>query len=311
MWAWPAIVGTHALRQDSQNKPTKELTAGKGRPKRTCTLPKWWILQEGARCVTGSGEMRGQQGRFRQVSASFMKTWCQMGSAGIPFTGRERVGLGKGKKGGKWGRAGHSSSAEGESEKGKSRRGDLNREVGLRETKKTPAHQMEKHRGCQRTSRLSNEWKNTHESLSLTFEPEQPRSSVCLPGFISQIHLSVLSSAAFSRLPCVCRQWGGCSMNDEMSATSLMHDAPSSLWRIYLVFKWFQQADVHAAVTSAWLTSLNLQVCCFSGNQINSSVQCFTLTSICKIIQDKACIFLNASFAIYHIYMQISDTNRI
>lgn len=32
---------------------------------------------------TGSGR-RGQCGRFRQVLDSFMKTWCQMGSAGIP-----------------------------------------------------------------------------------------------------------------------------------------------------------------------------------------------------------------------------------
>lgn len=85
-----------------------------------------------------------------------------------------------------------SSSTQGESEKGKKKRGDLNREVELRETKRTPAHQKKKHRGCQEKHT------HTHKSLSLTPEPKQIRFSVCLAGFIRQTYFSFLLSAAFS-----------------------------------------------------------------------------------------------------------------
>lgn len=142
MWAWPATVDTNAPSPDSQYKPTKGLTAGTGRPKRTCTMPVWWIPEESASCVTKhwvcwGGGNRADWDRCQTVSWKHGARWDQ-----------QVEGRGRGGKKGKWGRAGHSLSTGGEAEKGKRRWGDLKREVELRETKRTPALQIQKHRGC-------------------------------------------------------------------------------------------------------------------------------------------------------------------
>lgn len=168
MWAWPATVDTNAPSPDSLYKPTKASTAGTGRPKWTCTMPMWWIPEESASCSTKhwvcwGGGNRADWDRCQTVS------WKHGARRAQQVSPSKFVGEWDGEEGkkGKWGRAGHSFSTGGEAEKGKRRWGDLKREVELRETKRTPALQIQTHRGCYRMSRLSSECRNAHARVFL------------------------------------------------------------------------------------------------------------------------------------------------
>lgn len=88
---------------------------------------------------------RGQRGSFTQLSDSLVKTRCQTGDQQVSPPPSES-GSGTRKKG--KAREGSSAPAHGEGRrKGKGDGEISNREVELRETKRTPAHPKNKHRG--------------------------------------------------------------------------------------------------------------------------------------------------------------------
>lgn len=97
---------------------------------------------------------RGQRGSFRQLSDSLVKTRVPDGDQQVsPPPYAPESGSGMRKKG--KAREGSSAPARGEGQRKGEGEGEIsNREVELRETKRTPARPKNERRGCQRTSRV-------------------------------------------------------------------------------------------------------------------------------------------------------------
>ncbi len=122
-------------------------------------------------------------------------------------------------------------------------------------------------------------------AFSLWGKPQRPQSP--LPGWFRQLDLGFVFlfplSAKFSVAPnkvtCPRREMAGRHRKRARRLSSVPRQrALDTAFETDLlhVFRWPQRAYVHAVITSAWLTSSDMQVCCSNSNPSKSSMQWFT-----------------------------------
>lgn len=209
-----------------------------------------------------------------QVSGHSRKTWHQMGSAGFGFVWlakegvREREWRGEG-----WGKTEWGSRSQLEGRKRELHR----REAGLRETKTTPAYHKRASRrkadSCLKQTKhvKEREKKNEGEGFAKASFSNVKDDNIV----IHHLHPGRSGIPPFRAHLSGCMQAHARSIGGTVggAASKLRLSSAAQLFSSCFVFVdlrrllgWLQRADKHGAITSAWLTSSNMRVCCFSGN---------------------------------------------